>query len=537
MTSQDLLVPKRALISVYDKTGIAEFAGVLRDHGVEILSSGGTARELINAGIPALEVSEYTGAGEMFSGRVKTLHPRIHGGILGRRPAGADSEMADGIDDSQEMERHGISPIDLVCVNLYPFERTVAKPDITLHEALENIDIGGPTLIRSAAKNFPAVCVVTDPSQYQIVITEITNHGGISRETREAFARAAFHHTAIYDAAIARYFRGLHFPEDNEEAIRERILPERLPLPLIRVSNLRYGENPHQLGAYYRLGDDQGDYLSDSEVLQGREISYNNLLDIDTVVRLVREFPGKIAAAVVKHQNPTGVALGSTAEEAYRHARAVDELAAFGNVTAISSIVDESCAKAIAETFVEVVVALDFTEEARAILGKKKSLRLVKTDLVLPRDSTGSLVGVALAHGVLVQQIDSALWDEFRIVSKREPTPEEREALVLAWRVVKHVRSNATVLASPTRTVGTGPGQTSRVDTFRIAVEKARGNARGAVAATDGFCFPDSVEVANFAGITAIIEPGGGRQDEAVIEKADELEMALVMTGMRHFKH
>ncbi|HDS30893.1 MAG TPA: bifunctional phosphoribosylaminoimidazolecarboxamide formyltransferase/IMP cyclohydrolase, partial [Firmicutes bacterium] len=268
-----------------------------------------------------------------------------------------------------------------------------------------------------------------------------------------------------------------------------------------------------------------------------KEISYNNLLDIDSVIRLVREFPGKIAAAIVKHQNPTGVALGSSAEQAYRTARAVDELAAFGNVTAISSTVDEACANAIKETFVEVVVALDFTDEARSILKKKKNLRLLKTDLVLPVDLGIRLEGRTLAHGMLVQQIDNSLWDDFKVVSKRKPTEEEIQALEFAWRVVKHVRSNSTILAHPDRTVGTGPGQTARVDSFRIAIEKAGENAKGAAAATDGFCFADSIELAHNAGITAVIEPGGSMQDNETIEKADELGMALVMTGMRHFKH
>jgi phosphoribosylaminoimidazolecarboxamide formyltransferase/IMP cyclohydrolase len=537
MCPSELLHPQRALLSVHDKTGITDFARFLHQQGIKIVSSGGTAKAISGEGIPVVDVSDYTGAAEMFSGRVKTLHPRIHGGILGRRKVRTGPRLIDEPDDSDEMREHDIPEIDLVCVNLYPFEKTVANSDVTLQDALENIDIGGPTLIRSAAKNFPAVCVVTEPSQYHLVVMAIREHGGIPRRLREAFARAAFHHTAVYDAAIARYFRSLPMPEGSEEEKRELILPAQLPLALTKVSELRYGENPHQLAAYYRLSGDQGDYITRSEILQGKEISYNNLLDIDSVVKLVREFPGRITAAVVKHQNPTGVATGATAEEAYRLARAVDEIAAFGNVTGISATVDEACALAIKETFVEVVVALDFTEGARAVLKKKKNLRLVKTDLVLPVDLTGRLEGRALAHGMLVQQIDTGLWKEFKVVSKRQPSDDERRALEVAWRVVKHVRSNATVLAHANRTVGTGPGQTARVDAFRIAIEKAGENAVGAVAATDGFCFADSIEISHKAGVTAVIEPGGGMQDRETIEKADELGIVLVMTGMRHFKH
>jgi len=542
MSPQEILQPKRAIISVYDKTGVTQLAKALHEKDVEILSSGGTAQIIAEGGVPVIEVSEYTHAVEMFSGRVKTLHPRIHGGILGRRPIlRLDNPKLDhgDDDDSEEMEKYDIPPIDLVCVNLYPFSETVSKPDVTLAEALENIDIGGPTLIRAAAKNFPSVCVVTDPSQYSQLLAAFRKYGGIPRIMREAFARAAFHHTAVYDTAIARYFRGLPPTDLEEDVTTERVLPNLLPLALTRVQILRYGENPHQKGAYYRLGSDTGDYITDSEVLQGKEISYNNLLDIDSVVRICREFPGEICATVVKHQNPTGVAVAKTAEEAYRNARAVDELAAFGNVTGISGVVDEACAMAIKEAFVEVVVAADFTIEAREVLKKKKNLRLVKTDLIYPMDMTKRLEGKALSHGFLVQEFDTKLWSEdgLKVVSKRQPTEEEMKAMEFAWKVVKHVRSNSTVVATSHQTVGTGPGQTSRVATFEIAIGKAGGNAKGAVAATDGFCFADSVEVSHAAGITAIIEPGGGKSDKDTIAKADELGMALVMTGMRHFRH
>jgi phosphoribosylaminoimidazolecarboxamide formyltransferase/IMP cyclohydrolase len=541
MSPGEILHPQRALISVYDKTGIVDFARALHEYGVEILSSDGTAAALTEEDIPVTEVRDYTGVAEMFSGRVKTLHPRIHGGILARRPVQVRTghRLDEATGDMAEMEKHDIPPIDLVCVNLYPFSEVVSRPDATLHDALENIDIGGPTLIRAAAKNFPCVCVVTDPSQYHPLLVAWREYTGIPRFIRESFARAAFHYTAVYDAAIARYFRSLPPSDSDEDWIMERVLPQRLPLALTKVRDLRYGENPHQRAAYYRLDAGLGDYISDSEIIQGKEISYNNLLDIDAVVRICREFPGKICAAVVKHQNPTGVAIADTPEEAYRKARAVDELAAFGNVTGISGIVDAATAKAVSETFVEVVVAPDFTGDALQILGKKKNLRLVKTDLIHPLDVSGRLEGRALIHGVLVQEIDTELWDDERFVvaSKRKPTDEQMQAMELAWRVVKHVRSNSTVLATPTQTVGTGPGQTSRVDTFKIAIEKAGDRARGAVAATDGFCFPDSIEISHAAGLTAIIEPGGSKQDQETIAKADELGMVLVMTGMRHFKH
>lgn len=532
-----ILKPGRALLSVYDKTGIQEFAKALHESGVELLSSGGTAKVIADAGIPVIEISDYTGAVEMFSGRVKTLQPKIHGGILARRPVGDDT--GEFPDDRPEMEKHGIPPIDLVCTNLYPFRETIAKPGVTLQKALEKIDIGGPAMVRAAAKNFPSVCVVTSPDQYDLVIEAMKKSGGIPGDMREDFARAAFHLTAMYDSAIARYFR-LRIPDDaDSERITEKIFPDVLPIGLKKLNETRYGENPHQRGAYYRLDGESADFLTDSEILQGKEISYNNLLDIDSVVKICREFPGQICAVVVKHQNPTGVAISDTSEKAYRMARSVDELAAFGNVTAISGIVDEACSMAIKEAFVEVVVALDFTPEAREILKKKKNLRLVKTDLVLPVDMSGRLEGRALAHGVLIQEIDTELWDDdnFRVASKRQPTDDEMKAMELGWRVVKHVRSNGTVLANTEQTVGTGPGQTSRIATFEIAIAKAGKNSKGAVAATDGFCFADSVEVSHAAGVTAIIEPGGSMGDNDTIAKADELGLALVMTGMRHFKH
>jgi len=536
--STDILTPKRAIISVYKKKGIVNFAKALSGMGVEILSSGGTAATLSESGVEVVQVSDFTGAAEMFSGRVKTLHPRIHGGILARRPLSRTGPRLDDIDDTGEMEKHNIPPIDIVCVNLYPFQEVITDPDVKLSDALENIDIGGPTLVRAAAKNFPSVAVITDPSQYDLVLDAL-RQGGIPRDMRESLARAAFHHTALYDIAIARYFRGLPVSDTEEAEILERRLPEYLPLALKRTLVTRYGENPHQRGAYYRLGIDKYDYISDSEVLQGKEISYNNLLDIDAVVKLCNEFPGQICAAVVKHQNPTGVATAETTEQAYRRARSVDELAAFGNVTGISGVVDADCATAIKEAFVEVVVAQDFTPEAREILRKKKNLRLVKTDLIMPYDIGFKLDGRALLHGFLVQELDVKLWNEenFKVISKRQPTEDELKAMTVGWKVVKHVRSNATVLATPEQSIGTGPGQTARVDTFRIAINKAGDKAKGAVAATDGFCFPDSIELAHEAGVTAVIEPGGSKQDQQTIDRADELGIALVMTGMRHFRH
>jgi phosphoribosylaminoimidazolecarboxamide formyltransferase/IMP cyclohydrolase len=539
MSPGDILHPQRALLSVHDKTGLVQFARSLSDFGVELLSSGGTAKVLQAEQIPVTEISDYTGAAEMFSGRVKTLHPRIHGGILGRRPVRTGAHLEDVPDDTEEMVQHDIPPIDIVCVNLYPFAQVVKEPDVTLHEALENIDIGGPTLVRAAAKNFPSVCVVTDPSQYHEVIVAMKEHGGIPRIMREAFARAAFHHTALYDAAIARYFRGLPAHEESEELARERILPKYFPMALTKILDLRYGENPHQRAAYYRLDEDLGDYITDSEILQGKEISYNNLLDIDSVVKMCREFPGRICAAVVKHQNPTGVAIDESAEKAYRAARAVDELAAFGNVTGISAEVDKAAAEAIVETFVEVIVAPDFSVDARKILAKKKNLRLVKTNLIFPVDVAGRLEGRSLSHGILIQEIDTALWNpaDFRVASKRKPTDDEMRAMELGWRVVKHCRSNATVIATPTQTIGTGSGMTARVDSFLHALDKARERSKGAVAATDGFCFADSLELADSRGVTAVIEPGGSIQDQGTIDKANELGMALVITGMRHFRH
>jgi phosphoribosylaminoimidazolecarboxamide formyltransferase / IMP cyclohydrolase len=532
-----ILKPRRALLSVYDKTGIIDLAKSLHEFGIELLSSGGTAKVIADVGIPVIEIGDYTSAVEMFSGRVKTLQPKIHGGILARRPV--DNSPWEFPDDTAEMKKFGIPPIDIVCTNLYPFRETIAKPGVTLQDALEKIDIGGPAMVRAAAKNFQSVCIVTSPGQYKNVIEALNEFGGIPLAMREDFARTAFHLTAMYDASIARYFRCRISKDSDIVKLGEKIFPDNLPLGLFKIMETRYGENPHQKGAYYRIDGESADFITDSEILQGKEISYNNLLDIDSVVKICREFPGQICATVVKHQNPTGVAISESAVDAYRKARSVDELAAFGNVTGISGIVDEACALAIKEAFVEVVVALDFTPEAREILKKKKNLRLVKTNLLLPMDMTGRLEGKALAHGVLIQEVDTKLWDDenFKVVSKRQPSKNEMKAMELAWRVVKHVRSNATVLANSEQTVGTGPSQTSRIATFEIAIGKAGQHANGAVAATDGFCFADSVEVSHAAGVTAIIEPGGGQSDNDTIAKADELGIALVMTGMRHFKH
>jgi phosphoribosylaminoimidazolecarboxamide formyltransferase / IMP cyclohydrolase len=539
MSPTEVLNPTRALLSVYDKTDIVNFARALISLGIELISSGGTAEVLAEEEIPVTDVADYTGAPEMFSGRVKTLHPRIHGGILAQRPVRTGARLESGRDDTQEMNDNDVPPIDIVCVNLYPFVETVKKPGVTLHEALEKIDIGGPTLIRSAAKNFPSVCVLTDPTQYHELLMAMREYGGIPRKMREAFARAAFHHTAMYDAAIARYFRELPSLDETEDRIKERVFPEFYPVALSKKLDLRYGENPHQQAAYYRLDEDLADYITDSEILQGKEISYNNLLDIDSVIKLCREFGGKICAAVVKHQNPTGVAVDTTAEGAYRKARMVDELAAFGNVTGISGVIDEGAATAIAEAFVEVVVASDFTPEARAILAKKKNLRLVKTNLIFPFESKNQLEIRSLAHGALIQQMDTQLWndEDFKVVSKRKPTDDEMLAMETGWRVVKHCRSNSTVIATSSGTIGTGSGMTARIDSFRIALEKAGEKSKGAAAATDGFCFPDSIELAFAKGVTAVIEPGGSLQDQRTIEKADELGMALVLTGMRHFRH
>lgn len=503
---------QRALLSVSDKTGIVDFARQLHELGVQILSTGGTARILQSENIPVTEISQYTGSPEILDGRVKTLHPKVHGGLLYLRG-----------NPTQEKERveNGIEPIDLVVVNLYPFVKTISREGVTLAEAIEQIDIGGPSMIRSAAKNYQSVTVVTDPADYAEVAAELKEEGETSLKLRERLAIKAFQTTSEYDRAIAQYL--------NSKQGAESACSIFLPLS----QRLRYGENPHQKAALY------GQFHDYFEKLQGKELSFNNILDISAATDLIVEF-SRPTVAILKHTNPCGVGSDDDLREAWMKAFATDKQAPFGGIIITNRPVTVGLAKAISEIFSEVIIAPDFETEARAILQKKKNLRLMKL-LKLPdgpRQDVRSVIG-----GLLVQDKDVAETGELehKVVSKRPPTIEELQAMDFAWRVVKHVKSNAIVYAGKDRTLGIGAGQMSRVDSSRIAVWKAKEaglSLKGSVVASDAFFpFADGLIAAAEAGATCAIQPGGSVRDEEVIAAADEKNMAMIFTGVRHFKH
>jgi phosphoribosylaminoimidazolecarboxamide formyltransferase/IMP cyclohydrolase len=516
---------QRALVSVSDKAGLVEFAKGLSAAGLEILSTGGTAKTLAAAGVPVREVSDFTGAPEVLDGRVKTLHPRVHGGILGR-----PTEK-----HRQEMQQAGFVNIDLVVVNLYPFRETVAR-GAPFEEVIENIDIGGPAMIRSAAKNHERVAVVVDPADYARVLGEIQGAGEVSAATRYDLARKAFSHTAAYDGAIASHLGRLASPEAPLADF-----PQSLHLSASLERALRYGENPHQKAAFYALeGNVDAPSLAKAEVLQGKELSYNNLLDLDAAMRLCAEF-AQPAAAIIKHNNPCGAAVApedAGVAEAYRRARETDPVSAFGGIVAVNRPVDGELAREMSETFLECVIAPAYAPEALALLATKKNLRLLKYDF--PGDAPGSVEYRSVTGGLLVQSRDkdTAKAAEAKVVSKRAPTPAELADLDFAWRVCKHVKSNAIVFAAGGRTLGVGAGQMSRVDSTRIAISKARASLKGCVMASDAFFpFRDSVDEAAKAGAVAVIQPGGSVRDEESIAAADEQGLAMVVTGERHFRH
>jgi phosphoribosylaminoimidazolecarboxamide formyltransferase/IMP cyclohydrolase len=512
-----------ALVSVSDKTGLLPFARALAERGVTILSTGGTYKTIKDAGIDVTSVESYTGSPEVMDGRVKTLHPRVHGGILMR----GDRDLAD-------LERLGGRPIDLVVVNLYPFEQTLARGGATRDEIIENIDIGGPSMVRSAAKNHARVAVLSDPADYETVLAEIAARGEVGDETRRRLAAKAFAHTAAYDGAISGYLSAP--PEGGQSAY-----PQFLTLPLERVYGLRYGENPHQSGAFYRDRSALPGSLSLAESVGagGKELSFNNLVDADAAFQAVREFD-EPAAVVVKHTNPCGVATAADLASAYRTAREADPVSAFGCVVALNRAVEGDAAKVIAETFVECVVAPSFSREALEVLHTKKNLRLLATGAWLAASQT-TLEYKRVSGGVVVQTRDATGGGEVRaakVASKRPPTAEELASLEFAWRVAKHVKSNAIVLAKGSRTVGVGAGQMSRVVSVQIACEKAGDEAKGSVLASDAFFpFPDGVEAAIARGVTAIAQPGGSVKDPDVIAAADKAGVAMVLTGVRHFRH
>ncbi len=513
---------KRALISVSDKTGVVEMAKGLVALGAEILSTGGTAKALREAGVKVTDVAAYTGSPEILDGRVKTLHPKIHGGLLGRRSVPAHVE---------QMEQHGIGPIDVVVVNLYPFEATIAKPNCPFEEAIENIDIGGPSMLRSAAKNHEDVLVVVDPADYQRVL-EAAKAGTVSHELRRELAMKVFQHTARYDSLIAGYL-------EKQVQGSEIKFPKILSLQFERAEMLRYGENPHQQGAFYRELHSVEPSVSRGTILHGKAMSYNNFLDANSALELAKEYD-EIAVAIIKHNNPCGVALGTTPVEAYVKARETDPISAFGGVIAFNRPVDLAAAKEITSTFVEVVIAPGFAADALAELKRKKDLRLLDVGPLTKVKQEGfdlkKLVG-----GLIVQDRDLGVLTDLRALSvptQRKPTDEEYAACAFAWKVCKHVKSNAIIYAKPGQTVGIGAGQMSRVDSVKLAVMKAQMPIKGCVMASDAFFpFRDGLDAAAQAGITAVIQPGGSIRDAEIVKAADEQGLAMIMTAMRHFRH
>jgi phosphoribosylaminoimidazolecarboxamide formyltransferase/IMP cyclohydrolase len=524
---------KRALISVSDKTGLIDFARSLVELGYHLVSTGGTARSLAEAEVPVEPVEELTGFPEILGGRVKTLHPKVHAGILAR----------DLPEDRAQLEQLGIETFDLVAVNLYPFRQTVAQPNIELQQAIEQIDIGGPSMVRAAAKNFARVAVVVNPDNYAEIIAELRSSGAIPLAARFRLAREAFWHTALYDAAIAGYLfqADVEQPADLQQVPEQDQLPPRLSLPLIRVSPLRYGENPHQSASFYRDGDLAPYGLAAAVQHQGKELSYNNLLDLDAALRVVAEQTDP-AAVVIKHSTPSGVACDPVLSEAYRKAREANALAAFGGIVGLNRPVDRETAEALAETFLEAVAAPGYSEEALQILHPKKNLRLLSVNLDDVR--RGGLAVKRVTGGYLLQDLDLSLDElrqlrsEARVVTNKAPTDEQWADLTFAWAVIKHVSSNGIVLARRQETIGIGGGQVSRVDAAGIALSQAGDKARGSVLASDGFFpFPDSVENAANAGVAAMIQPGGSVNDDQVIAAANAHGMVMVFTGRRHFKH
>ncbi len=516
---------KRALISVSEKTGIIEFAKGLSGLGYDILSTGGTAKVLREAGVAVTDVAVYTGSPEILDGRVKTLHPKIHGGLLGRR---ADPTHV------AEMAEQGIAPIDVVVVNLYPFEATISTPGCTVDEAIENIDIGGPAMLRSAAKNHADVTVVVDPADYGPVLDALRG-GEASPAMRHDLARKVFQHTSRYDGMIAGYL-------DRQGAAGQPHFPSVLTLHFEKAQNLRYGENPHQPGAFYRDVGPGEPGVARARQLHGKEMSYNNFLDANAALELAKEYQ-EPAAVIVKHNNPCGTAVAPLLREAYVAARETDPIAAFGGVLAFNRRVDLATAKEITATFVEVVVAPGFEEDALAELTRKKDLRLLAVGDLRTEARSGSdqLDLKKIVGGLILQDRDLGAIEDvraLRVVSKRVPTDEEYRAFAFAWKVCKHVKSNAIVLARTDRTVGIGAGQMSRVDSVKLATMKAVSPPTGCVMASDAFFpFRDGIDKAAQAGITAVIQPGGSIRDEEIIKAIDEHNMAMVLTGMRHFRH
>ncbi len=516
---------ERALISTYDKMGLLDIVNVLIKHGVEILSTGGTARHLREAGIEITEVSDYTGFPEMLDGRVKTLHPKIHAGLLAQWDISEHASQA---------KDNGIRQIDMVICNLYPFEQTVAKPDVTLEDAIENIDIGGPTMIRAAAKNYKHVAVLTSPSQYQQIISELNaNDGRISEDTRFELAKKAFLHTAHYDSAISTYLVNL----ENDDGFGDA-----LTLHYHKAESLRYGENPHQSAAFYRTETEPQPCAAWAKQLNGPPLSYNNILDLDAALEIVKDFKTP-TCAIIKHNNPCGLATAGNLQEAFTNALECDRTSAFGSIIGLNRKVTIQTANTIRDAAksgvkIEAIIAPSYTDKAFRALSRVESRRILETGKLIPPQQKPQIRNVTGGALVQDQDIYSLEKDDIQFVTKRKPNEEEMESLVFAWKACKHVKSNCILLAQGTQTVGIGAGQMSRVDAAIIAVRKAGEKSKDAVLASDAFFpFPDGVEIAGDAGIRAIIQPGGSVNDEAVIETADAYNIAMVFTGVRHFRH
>jgi phosphoribosylaminoimidazolecarboxamide formyltransferase/IMP cyclohydrolase len=516
---------QRALISVSDKNGIVEFAKELSTMGVELLSTGGTAKAIKDAGVAVKDVSDYTGFPEMMDGRLKTLHPKIHGGLLFRR---------DNPKDRQEIEKHGIEPIDMVVVNLYPFEQTVSKPDVSFDDAIENIDIGGPTMIRAASKNFKDVAVIVDPEDYAKVLDEMKSGGGeVSYETKLNLAKKVFAHTAQYDTLISGYL--------NSQGESAETFPKNFTKSYRKISDVRYGENPHQKAAVYREPLNDGLSLVDAKILQGKAMSFNNYLDSSAVIDLAKEFTKMPTAVIVKHNNPCGIASAGKLSEAYKMAFETDPVSAFGGVIHLNGTVDEATAKEILGLFCEIIIAPGFDDAALKLLSEKPNIRLLELDI--SKDISGFEMR-KIQGGLLLQERDLGMIQDLKsceVVTKRAPSDEEYAAMAYAWRVCKHMKSNAIIYASKDRTLGIGCGQTSRVDSARLAAMKAANydiSLKGSAVASDAF-FParDGIDVVAEAGATTIIQPGGSIKDKETIAACDEHDVAMIFTGMRHFRH
>ena len=521
--SKSSLPVRRALLSVSDKTSIIELAESLHTRGVELLSTGGTAKLIAEQGLPVTEIADYTGFPEMMAGRVKTLHPKVHGGILGRR----------GIDEAV-MEEHGINPIDMVVINLYPFQSTVANPDCSFDDAIENIDIGGPAMVRAAAKNHASVTVVVDPQDYSIVLAEMDNNSGsVSDQTRFSLAIKAYEHTASYDGAIANYFGRMVQEPENEQ------FPRTINLQFKHAQGMRYGENPHQNAAFYTEAGVSESSIATARQLQGKALSYNNIADTDAALECVKQFD-QAACVIVKHANPCGVAIDTNIHDAYQRAFSTDPESAFGGIIAFNHKLDAKTAQAIIDQqFVEVIIAPEVDDEANAIVASKQNVRLLCCGQW--QDAGYRLDYKRVNGGLLVQDVDAALYEKLEVVSQIKPDDQQMQDLLFAWQVAKFVKSNAIIYARNNMTIGVGAGQMSRINSARIAgikAEHAQLEVAGSVMASDAFFpFRDGIDAANEAGIKAIIQPGGSMRDDEVIAAANEYGMAMVFTGMRHFRH